>query len=430
MNRQIKESIDHWVHNHAWDILQFVSELVQIETENVPPVGYEKAGQLYLKERMEKLGLEIDWFTVDDVPGIREHPQFFATVDGTKREYADRPIVVGTLRGSGGGRSMLFTGHMDTVVRDPVPWTESGPFSGEIKDGKLYGRGAYDMKSGLACGFYALKAVQALGIPLRGDVIVESVVDEEYGGANGTLASRLRGHRADIAINPEPTNMDLCDSHLGWASFKFVADGAEGISFANERTVNPVYTIGAVIEAVQLYEEVYNAWVQRPEPYGSFHFPIYTMQMHAAGSHYSGAVGIPGSATLIVGITACEGVDFDGLVRHFREFVSSHVRKRGFDPGTLRLEHPIRFLPASSARGEAFLETARNVYRECGIESSVGGGAPFACDAFISNLYFNTPTVMLGPGGANAHARNEFVYCSDVLELTRRFAYLIAGWCS
>ena len=122
--------------------------------------------------------------------------------------------MVAVLKGTGGGKSIILNGHIDVVpVGDEQNWKQD-PFSGHIEAGKLYGRGSTDMKGGTVSLLMALEALIALGIRLKGDVIFQSVIEEESGGA-GTLAAVLRGYQADGAIIPEPTNMKIFPEAAG-----------------------------------------------------------------------------------------------------------------------------------------------------------------------------------------------------------------------
>src|SRR5947207_3417639 len=118
-----------------------------------------------------------------------------------------RANLVGVLRGTGGGRSLIFNGHIDTVpVTQPDKWNFKDPFSGAVSDGRLYGRGACDMKTGVAAQFMAARTLVEAGARLRGDLILESVVGEETMDHElGTTATVRRGYRADAAIVSEPT---------------------------------------------------------------------------------------------------------------------------------------------------------------------------------------------------------------------------------
>lgn len=423
--------LNHWVDLHKEEIIQYVSQLVRIRTENLPPLGNELPGQICLRDEMIKSGLDVDMFTLDEVPGLREHPAFFGTVDGMERNYEQRPNLVGTRRGTGGGKSLMITGHMDTVIGNPEASTDTSDFSGDVIEGKLFGRGAYDMKAGLVCGLYAMKAIQALNIPLRGDVILESVVDEEYGGANGTLASRMRGYTADIALCPEPTNMRICHEHLGWLSYKITVEGSEGISFSDEAIENPLYMMSELISAIRKYESIYPNQFSSLPPESSPKLPIYTMQMHTGGLDYSSVIGIPQQATMIVGITTCLGLSEEMVSQNFESFLREHIQSQGMEWSRVGISHPIRYLhPSGVSIDHPFFQTVKQVYQKRQLPEPSIESVKFTCDAFISNLYFDTPTILYGPGGANAHARNEYVLVDDVIELTKQFANMIVEWCA
>jgi len=138
-----------------------------------------------------------------------------------------RTSVLGKLAGSGGGRSLMLNAHCDTVDAGGM----AEPFSGAIRDGKVYGRGAYDMKGGLAACMAAVKALVDAGARLRGDVLVAAVADEEYGslGTSG-LIQRVK---VDGAIVTEPTGLEVCLAHKGylWIEVEIAGRAAHGSKF-------------------------------------------------------------------------------------------------------------------------------------------------------------------------------------------------------
>lgn len=131
-----------------------------------------------------------------------------ATIDLWEEEPG-RGNLVGVVKGTGGGRSLIFNGHIDTVPPgDPATWRWSDPFSGRIEDGTLYGLGATDMKAGIVAQAKAAEAIRRAGVRLQGDLILESVVGEETMDHEcGVSATVRRGYRADAAIVAEPTGL-------------------------------------------------------------------------------------------------------------------------------------------------------------------------------------------------------------------------------
>jgi acetylornithine deacetylase len=217
------------------DILRWTEKLIRFPSENRPPEGNEGEAQEFIAGECRKIGLEVDGFGPEEVPGISRHPLWLQG-----RNYPEnRKNVVAIWRGSGGGRSLLLSGHIDVAPREPDNWTHTGPFDPVVKDGKLYGRGSADLKGGLAAAFWALNLLQELGFKPRGDILFESVVDEEFAGGNGTLASRLRGHNAELAILTEPTRMEVCHACLGAFLGNLILRGRAGIPYMGISIPNP-----------------------------------------------------------------------------------------------------------------------------------------------------------------------------------------------
>jgi acetylornithine deacetylase len=138
-----------------------------------------------------------------------------------------RTSILGRLAGTGGGRSLMLNGHCDTVPAGGM----AEPFSGAIRDGKVYGRGAFDMKGSLVACMAAVKALAASGVRLRGDVLVAAVADEEYGSlGTSDLIQRVK---VDGAIVAEPTGLEVCLAHKGylWIEVEVAGRAAHGSKF-------------------------------------------------------------------------------------------------------------------------------------------------------------------------------------------------------
>ena len=199
------------------EMIDLLSRLVRIPsiTPNYPGVdreaviGGESACNRELANYYGKIGCETDLW----------------------EEASGRANLVGVLKGAGGGKSLIFNGHIDTVPPgDDREWDEGNPYSGKVLDGKLYGLGACDMKGGIVAQWVAAKALADCGIRLRGDLILESVVGEEtMDHGAGTSAAIKRGYRADGAIVGEPTggagNLAVSPASPGLLFMKVTCDG-------------------------------------------------------------------------------------------------------------------------------------------------------------------------------------------------------------
>src|SRR5947209_11897027 len=166
------------------------------------PPRDEAALQSYLAERLRAVGAVVDLWepAAAEVTGTRMTPPGV--------HFNGRPQLAARLPGAGGGRSLLFNGHVDVVTVEPRAQWRSDPFQAEVRDGKLYGRGACDMKGGVAAMVFAAEALAKLGTPLAGDLVVCTVTDEESTGIGG-LAAVAHGVRADACVVPEPSNFDV-----------------------------------------------------------------------------------------------------------------------------------------------------------------------------------------------------------------------------
>ena len=220
----------------------FLQELVRIPS----PIGQEELVQRVVAGRMRDIGLDVDTFDIDPkalahVPGYNASP----------RPYKGRPCVVGVLKGSGGGRSLILNAHADTAPIESVSaWTRD-PYGAVIEDGKLYGRGAWDDKAGIAEIILVAEALRRAGIRLRGDLILKSVVEDETSG-NGTLACLARGYTADAAIIVDGTWPErYIVSHLGQLWFRIRMRGRP--AHAAVPGNNPVDAIGLVVTALRSY---------------------------------------------------------------------------------------------------------------------------------------------------------------------------------
>lgn len=212
---QAVEAIDKQVEGLREFLVGFTRELVRIPTVNPysgdDSAGRETPGQVRMAQEMERLGAKVRTVPVPDDVFARSK-----VIGPTPRDYKDRYNVVGTWRLGRGGKSVLLNCHMDTVGVDGY---EGDPYSGEIKDGCIYGRGSTDSKGNLVAGLVAIEALRRSGLAVDADLILESVVDEECNGSGGgTLANRLAGIKADACIALDGAGLYSCIGCAGVAT--------------------------------------------------------------------------------------------------------------------------------------------------------------------------------------------------------------------
>jgi acetylornithine deacetylase len=233
------------------DTVTFLRELVHVPSL----LGNEEPAQELVEDRLRGLGFAVRSIE-PSAERLASHPESGIPLVS----YEGRRCLVGTLAG-GSGRSLLLNGHVDVVSEAPAErWTRP-PFGAEVEDGRLYGRGACDMKGGIAAMLLGVEAALAAG-PLPGPVVYQSVIEEECGG-NGALAACLEGPRADGVVIAEPTNggFDVVAVGVVWARLTFEAC-ARHASHADEGS-NPIETAFAAVEALRGLEAELNV---DPEP--------------------------------------------------------------------------------------------------------------------------------------------------------------------
>ena len=165
-----------------------------------------------------------------------------------------RPSIVGIVRGEGGGKSIMLNGHMDTVSLNSYA-TDENALSGDIDNkGRLYGRGAMDMKAGLAAAMVCLSKAKSMGEKLRGDVILTAVADEED-SSMGTAEVLSAGRRADAAIVCEPTMLDVVHAHKGYVWYQIKVLGAAAHGSRPDQGVDAILLARHVLNALDSYRE-------------------------------------------------------------------------------------------------------------------------------------------------------------------------------
>lgn len=195
------------------EVVEFTRALIRVPTVNPPGEMYEPCARL-LGETLGAHGFEVEYFTAT---GAREHSSRYprTNVVGRRRGRRDRPCV-------------HLNGHID-VVPVGTGWTMD-PFGGEVRDGRIYGRGAADMKGGIAAVVFAAACIRRAGIELEGTVEISGTVDEESGGWAGVAhlaeIGRLTSRSTDFVIIPEPLDVDrICLGHRGVYWFEVAARG-------------------------------------------------------------------------------------------------------------------------------------------------------------------------------------------------------------
>ena len=234
-------------------LVQILQTLVRIPSVT----GEEDAAQEEMIRLLGDLNGKMDTWR-PDVEQLKRQPHFPGA-----RILTPRLNVVATFPGAGPGPTLVLNGHIDTVTAgDEQRWTRP-PFGGEVADGKLYGRGASDMKGGLAAIVGALGAIAKTGCRLRGSLCVQSVIGEEDGGL-GSFAALARGHRGDGVIVCEPTRLEVVPAHAGVTVFRITITGRAAHGAVRQEGVSAFHKFLPIHEALLSLERRRNETLRHP----------------------------------------------------------------------------------------------------------------------------------------------------------------------
>lgn len=210
--KELEKKVLGYIDAHADDLFALLSKLVNFDSQNFITHGREQECAEYIEGIYRDLGLATELYYPDFTPGVPEHPEYLPG-RGTDK----RPNVSGEWKGAGDGRVMVAA-HIDTMPTGDLDKWELSPFSGQIKDGKLYGLGSGDNKFGIAGGYWVVKALMDCGVTLKKSVVLTSYTDEEYGGGNGTLAACLK-YPCDTYANLDGGNYELWIAAMGGCGY-------------------------------------------------------------------------------------------------------------------------------------------------------------------------------------------------------------------
>jgi acetylornithine deacetylase len=332
----------------------------------------------------------------------------------THEPQPGRVSVTGRLRGTGGGRSLMLNAHYDTVAVDEMP----DPLAATIAGGRCYGRGAYDMKGSLAACAGAVKALRDSGTPLRGDVIIAAVADEEH--ASLGTSDLIGRYRIDGAIVTEPTSMQICLAHKGFIWLAVTADGraAHGSQFAQGVDAN--VRLGALL--VRLGRLAAELTRRPPHPL------VGPPSLHAA--MVSGGTGMStyaASATVHIERRTIPGETTEQVVGEIQALIAECVREEPGFAASLSVE--LVREPFEVAPGRAIVRTVTDAATAVlGEAPRYVGENPWMDSALLANA--GIETVVMGPHGAGAHSKEEWVDVDSVIQFAEVLAVAAARYCA
>ncbi len=401
-------------------LIKALRDLVRIPSAT----GQEAAAQNWLAQQMRHFGLDVDLWDID-VAELQRHPQFPGMeVDRSK----DRAVgLVATWRreaGAASGRRLVFNGHIDVVPEgDRASW-QYEPWGADLVDGRIYGRGACDMKGGLMAALFAIKAIKDSSVPIDGSLMVQSVIGEEDGGI-GTFASLLRGHRGNAAIVCEPTRLNLIPAQAGALTFTVRVPGKSAHACVRLEGVSAIEKYLDIHRTLIQLERERNSEVEHPL-LGKLPLPYPLSIGRVQAGNWSSSV--PEELIFEGRIGVAMGEASDAVRRQFERTLLNLAEE---DPW-LR-DHPleIKWSGGQFESGEIPLHHPLvKLCQQCMVDLTghepVLQGAPYGSDLRLLVNFGGIPTVLFGPGDVRvAHMPDEHTESSQVILAAR--AYILAA---
>ncbi len=416
---QLIEQALNFIDSHVHNAIDLLSLLVQQASTQ----GNEQDVQAIVIEKLKSLGLEVDvWDPEYSV--LATNPYFVPS----RKSFAGSPNVVGVLKGTGGGKSIILNGHIDVVPEgDRTKWTHD-PFSGKVVDGRVYGRGTTDMKGGNVSMLLALEAIIRSGIRLKGDVIFESVIEEESGGA-GTLAATLRGYKADAALIPEPTNMKLFIRQQGSMWFRLHVEGRAAHGGTRYEGVSAIEKAILVHQAVLKLESTRNARITDPL-YKHIPIPVPINMGKINGGSW------PSSVADLVTIEGRIGVAPNEEMESVRKELTDCLHQLSRQEPWLK-DHPVKveffgaqWVPNSVEESHPFTGIVQSAFKAVYKSEVIIEAAPWGTDGGLLGKVGGIPTLVIGPGETRvAHYPDEFIDVDEMTRAAKVFARVLTEWC-
>ena len=415
------ESISRAVDALRPALVAFLQELVRVPS--LP--NREGPVQAKIAAHLQALGLEVKTLTTR-FDELADHPAF--DDDGSSPD--SRVNVVARWPGKGGdGRgSLLLNGHVDVVSPgDPALWS-GDPWSGAVREGRLYGRGACDMKAGVTAGIFAIEALHRLGYQPAHDLLLASVIGEESGGV-GALTTIVHGIRADGVVVLEPTNGAICPVQAGALTFRLTVQGRAAHGAMKSEGVSAVAKFLPLFQAIEaLDHRRHHDYTNAIYPNPANIAPISIGTVRAGEWHSTvpeslvveGRCGVfpgesPAQVRALLAATIAQAAAAD-------VWLATHPPRLEWFEGQFEscatpIDHPLV---------TALAAAHRNVH---GSRPAIEG-VPYGADLRLFVVHAQMPGVLYGPGDVRlAHTANESVGVEEVVDAVKVVAGMVVSWC-
>lgn len=432
------DKVIEYIDAHKNDLAESISQLVQVDSQNqgIPNTAEEYEAQQLVSRKMEEIGLQVEQYAFD--------------------EKGRRPNVIGIWKGSGGGKSLLINGHIDTVsVTSPNQW-KFPPLSGLIKDGKVYGRGASDDKMAVAAMIFSIKALQESGISLKGDVILLSSVGEESGEGGTIGAGPVMGkiQKPDFSIVSESTCMEIDVESSSLTYFEIYIKGKSAHNMSRNQILFPQsykvntgdeVAVDALSKALPIIDSLYRlerdlCLNNKYEVWGAGGRPSHDER--GVGLFNINPAKIEGGdfiASIMGWLKLTYSVYYPGsmLVEEVKAIIERQIMSVAQTDSWLRKHPPVLKMPQFTVwpgfvtnQDHPGISVLKTAYKNAlGREPIITANKSVMDTSFISAA--GIPVVACGPGGVetNQHGIDEFCEIDEVIKSVKVYASMMMEWC-
>jgi acetylornithine deacetylase/succinyl-diaminopimelate desuccinylase family protein len=394
LRQKIEQALD------ILEVIDLASGMISIESHRDAP-GRERPCAEYVAWRFSDWGLE---------------PKLEVVLE-------DRPNVYCTLPGSGGGRSLMLNGHIDTV---PAYQMDIPPFNPYIQDGYLYGRGTVDMKGPIACMMVAMRLLHQLEVPLRGDLIFTGVINEED-RSEGTEFLVRNGPTADRCVVGEPTSLEIMPGHRGleWLEFSFQGKAAHGGT--PEKGINAISKAARFIRRVE--ESLAPRLAQRVHPL--IGPAVMNFGVIRGGTQPS---SVADHCLVQLDRRWIPQEKLDQVLGEYQEILDELAAEDPTFQATMtRMESNMAtmdHMPLELSLDDDLVTTLQRVLEQVTAKPPVISAFGGWTDASLISNFGKIPTLVFGPGDLSvAHSRCEMVSIEELRLATIAYALLAAEIC-
>ena len=411
--------INSTVNDMREEIILFIQNLVQSpslanDENDVQEIILNKLDSLQLKAEIIPVNFDF----------IKDHPAF--SDDGFSPD--SRINVIGNWNKNMKGKSLILNGHVDVVPTGSKTLWEDSPWSGKIKDDRIYGRGSCDMKAGLASGILAVQVLKTIGFEPNGNVMIQSVVGEESGGC-GTLTNIVKGYKGDAAVILEPTSLKLCPIQSGALTFRLTIPGQathaamrwDGISAIEKFNIINQSIIELEKERHSLFSVEYYESPERVAPIN-----IGTIKGGEWHSTVPDSVIVEGRLGVFPGEPVSDA----------RTAFSNHIIKVSNSDPWLKNNPPIiewfegQFESGQTDINHSIINHLKEAYNNVNNSNPIIEGVTYGSDLRLFTNHADIPALLFGPGDVRlAHSANEYVEIEEVLTCIKIISNLIINWC-